>query len=56
MAPVDAARGAASQLLREVREDGAYANLAMPAILRARGLSGRDAGFAIELGYGALRW
>lgn len=56
MAPVDAARGAAAQLLREVRQDGAYANLAMPAILRTRGLTGRDAGFAIELGYGALRW
>ena len=56
MAPVDSARGAAAQLLREVREQGAYANLAMPAILRERGLSGRDAGFAIELAYGALRW
>lgn len=56
MAPVDSARGAAAQLLREVREQGAYANLAMPGILRERRLSGRDAGFAIELGYGALRW
>ena len=51
----DQARLAALDLLREVREDDAYANLAMPAILTRRGLSGRDAAFATELGYGTLR-
>jgi 16S rRNA (cytosine967-C5)-methyltransferase len=43
-------------LLRAVREDDAYANLVLPQALRQRGLSGRDAGFATELGYGTLRW
>ena len=53
---VDQARLAALDLLREVREDDAYANLAMPAILARRRLTGRDAAFATELGYGTLRW
>jgi 16S rRNA (cytosine967-C5)-methyltransferase len=52
----DPARRAALELLRAVREDDAYANLAMPALLHRRGLSGRDAAFATELGYGTLRW
>lgn len=56
MAPVDSARGAAAQLMTEVRLHGAYANLVMPKVLRARNLSGRDAAFAVELGYGTLRW
>jgi len=51
----DPARRAAYDLLRDVDERDAYANLAMPAILRAAGLSGRDAAFAVELGYGTLR-
>ncbi|MEN3359479.1 MAG: rRNA (cytosine967-C5)-methyltransferase [Mycobacteriales bacterium] len=38
-----------------MRERGAYANLALPALLRERGLTGRDAAFATELSYGALR-
>jgi 16S rRNA (cytosine967-C5)-methyltransferase len=42
-------------LLREVAEHGAYANLALSPLLAAHGLSGRDAAFATELGYGALR-
>lgn len=49
-------RAAALELLRVVREDGAYANLAMAVILRERRISGRDAAFATELGYGTLRW
>jgi len=49
-------RAAALELLRVVREDQAYANLAMAVILRERQLSGRDAAFATELGYGTLRW
>jgi 16S rRNA (cytosine967-C5)-methyltransferase len=42
-------------LLRAVDEQDAYANLAMPKLLRAHGLSGRDAALATELGYGTLR-
>lgn len=52
----DPAREAALDLLRAVRVHGAYANLALPTILRDRRLSGRDAGLATELGYGTLRW
>ncbi len=54
-AEVDEARLAAYSLLRAVADDGAYANLALPALLRERGLSGRDAGFATELAFGSLR-
>lgn len=53
---IDKARSAALELLRVVREDDAYANLAMPQILHGYGLTGRDAAFATELGYGTLRW
>lgn len=56
MTGVDPSRETAFALLRAVREDGAYANLVMPQLLRARKLTGRDAGFATELGYGTLRW
>ncbi len=52
----DPAREAALELLCVVRVDDAYANLALPNILRDRRLSGRDAGFVQELAYGALRW
>jgi len=52
----DLARESALELLRVVRVDDAYANLALPSILRERRLDGRDAGFATELGYGTLRW
>jgi 16S rRNA (cytosine967-C5)-methyltransferase len=38
-----------------VRDRDAYANLAMPAILRRARLNGRDAAFATELGYGTCR-
>ncbi len=51
----DRPRTAALELLRTVREDGAYANLALPQILHGFGLSGRDAAFATELAYGTLR-
>lgn len=53
---LDPARRAAYDLLHAVGADDAYANLVLPGILRARGLTGRDAGFATELGYGTLRW
>jgi 16S rRNA (cytosine967-C5)-methyltransferase len=53
---IDPAREASLDVLRAVRVDDAYANLALPIILRNRGLSGRDAAFTTELAYGALRW
>lgn len=56
MSAIDPSRSVALELLRAVREDDAYANLVLPQALRQRGLSGRDAGFATELGYGTLRW
>ncbi|HEX6888137.1 MAG TPA: transcription antitermination factor NusB [Candidatus Nanopelagicales bacterium] len=52
----DPARSAAFELLRAVDADDAYANLVWPRILAAHRLEGRDAAFATELGYGALRW
>jgi 16S rRNA (cytosine967-C5)-methyltransferase len=54
-AAADPARLAAYDLLVAVRERGAYANLTLPGMLRDRGLTGRDAAFATELGYGTLR-
>ncbi|AKK11175.1 RsmB/NOP family class I SAM-dependent RNA methyltransferase [Corynebacterium uterequi] len=51
----DPARQAAFDTLRRVTEDGAYANLTLPGLMRQRKLSERDAGFATELTYGTLR-
>jgi 16S rRNA (cytosine967-C5)-methyltransferase len=51
----DPPRLAAFDLLRAVAERDAYANLVLPGLLRERGLIGRDAAFATELGYGTLR-
>ena len=51
----DAARLAAFDALRAVDEQGAYANLVLPELLRAAGLGGRDAALATELAYGTLR-
>jgi 16S rRNA (cytosine967-C5)-methyltransferase len=42
-------------VLRAVTERDAYANLALPALLRERGIHGRDAAFATELTYGTCR-
>ena len=52
----DRARRAAFDGLREVNSDEAYANLVLPALLRERGLAGRDAAFATELLAGTCRW
>ncbi|GEL16623.1 RsmB/NOP family class I SAM-dependent RNA methyltransferase [Pseudonocardia asaccharolytica] len=52
---VDPARQAALELLTAVRERDAYANLALPTILRRHRLRDRDAALATELGYGTLR-
>jgi 16S rRNA (cytosine967-C5)-methyltransferase len=46
---------AALELLTAVRVRNAYANLALPAILRRHRLRDRDAALATELGYGTLR-
>jgi 16S rRNA (cytosine967-C5)-methyltransferase len=53
--PLDPARRAAFDVLRAVTERDSYANLALPALLRERGITGRDAAFATELTYGACR-
>jgi 16S rRNA (cytosine967-C5)-methyltransferase len=42
-------------VLRAVRERDAYANLVLPALLRERRITGRDAALATELAYGAAR-
>ncbi len=52
---LDPSRQAAYELLVAVRERDAYANLALPSILRRHRLHDRDAALATELGYGTLR-
>jgi 16S rRNA (cytosine967-C5)-methyltransferase len=52
---LDLPRQAALELLTAVRVRDAYANLALPSILRRHKLHDRDAGLATELGYGTLR-
>jgi 16S rRNA (cytosine967-C5)-methyltransferase len=52
---VDAARLAAFDVLAAVREQDAYANLALAGLLRSRGITGRDAAFATELVSGTIR-
>lgn len=49
------ARDVAYACVMSASTEGAYANLIMPSLLRKAGLDGRDAGFATELAYGALR-
>ncbi|GAA4379274.1 RsmB/NOP family class I SAM-dependent RNA methyltransferase [Paeniglutamicibacter cryotolerans] len=51
----DPARLTAWEVLRAVTADDAYANLVLPGRIRANHLDKRDAGFATELAYGALR-
>ncbi|MDQ0732464.1 RsmB/NOP family class I SAM-dependent RNA methyltransferase [Arthrobacter sp. B1I2] len=51
----DPARLVAFEVLRAVAEEDAYANLVLPARIRHHRLDRRDAGFATELSYGALR-
>jgi 16S rRNA (cytosine967-C5)-methyltransferase len=52
---LDPARRAAFDVLRAVSERDAYPNLLLPALLRERGIRGRDAAFATELTYGSCR-
>jgi 16S rRNA (cytosine967-C5)-methyltransferase len=51
----DPARVAAFDVLSAVREQDAYANLVLPALLRSREITGRDAAFATELVSGTIR-
>lgn len=51
----DPARLAAYDVLRQVDDHDAYANLVAPRVFRDAGLDRRDAGFATELAYGTLR-
>lgn len=51
----DPKRGVAFEVLQQVREDDAYANLVLPKLLRQHRIPGRDAAFATELTYGTLR-
>jgi 16S rRNA (cytosine967-C5)-methyltransferase len=51
----DEPRIVAFELQRAVAEDGAYANLVLPSMITERGLTGRDAALATELGYGTVR-
>ncbi|WP_231567545.1 RsmB/NOP family class I SAM-dependent RNA methyltransferase [Sinomonas humi] len=51
----DPSRLVAFEVLRAVSRDDAYANLVLPARIRQHRLDRRDAGFATELAYGALR-
>ena len=51
----DPARLVAFEVLRAVAAEDAYANLVLPASIRKHRLDRRDAGFATELTYGALR-
>lgn len=55
MTEIDNSRLAALDLLRLVRDEGAYANLALLQVLRKHAINGRDAAFTVELAYGALR-
>jgi 16S rRNA (cytosine967-C5)-methyltransferase len=51
----DPARLVAFEVLRAVASEDAYANLVLPTSIRKHRLDRRDAGFATELAYGALR-
>lgn len=54
-AGVDLARAVVFETLLRVHQDDAFANLTLPKALRVNRLEGRDAAFATELTYGALR-
>jgi 16S rRNA (cytosine967-C5)-methyltransferase len=54
-AEISPARLVAYDVLRDVEDRDAYANLALPARIREARLDGRDAGLATELAAGALR-
>jgi 16S rRNA (cytosine967-C5)-methyltransferase len=53
--PADPPRAAAFDVLTAIRDQDAYTNLVLPPLLRARGITGRDAAFATELVSGTVR-
>jgi 16S rRNA (cytosine967-C5)-methyltransferase len=55
MSRVDAPRRAALQILRDVRSNGAYANISATSVLADFDLVGKDAAFTTELAFGTLR-
>ncbi|WP_336991740.1 transcription antitermination factor NusB [Leucobacter sp. VD1] len=55
-ARISPARLVAYDVLRDVEDRDAYANLALPARIREARLDGRDAALATEMVSGALRW
>jgi len=48
------ARETALEILKEVNQDGKYANISLKENLRGRSLTGRDAAFVTQLVYGTL--
>lgn len=52
---IDNERKTAWEVLRAVDERDAYVNLLLPAMLRERGITGRDAALVTELTHGTLR-
>ena len=52
---IDRARLAAYECLYAVRQDGAYANIVLPNIIKDKKLNKIDAAFATELSYGTIR-
>ena len=56
MGRADPARRAAYDVLKAVRVDQAYTNLALSGALDRGGVNGRDAAFATELTSGTIRW
>ncbi len=52
----DPSRLAAYDVLKAVRVEDAYANLALPQVLAEHKLAGRDAAFTTELVSGTIRW
>ncbi|WP_053352932.1 transcription antitermination factor NusB [Leucobacter musarum] len=56
MSAISKPRLVAYDVLRDVEDRDAYANLALPARIREAGLDARDAGLATELAAGVLRW
>lgn len=51
----DPARHVALDVMAAVRDRNAFGNLLLPALLRERGLTGRDAALATELAYSTIR-
>jgi len=53
---VSKARSLALEVLNRVSDEGAYANLLLPKLLKKANLDERDAAFAQELAFSTIRW